>query len=69
MSLATKTRKPVIQTKRALNKYAPYWEDDTTMNPTLVKFVSAKGDWIEIILPDGTHKQVHYHTLGIFRTS
>jgi hypothetical protein len=51
-----------------VNKYAPYWEDDTVMNPVLVKAVEAPdGEFFHIQLPDGACKWVHCHTLGVFR--
>lgn len=51
-------------------KYAPYWEDDQTMNPVLVRYVSQKGDFFTVLLPNSKKpKQVHLHTLGKFRTA
>lgn len=70
MSIATvKPSSPIISVKRALNKYAPYWANDTVMNPVLVRFVSVDGEWIEVQFPDGHIEQVHAHTLGVFRAS
>jgi hypothetical protein len=51
-------------------KYAPYWEDDNTMNPVIVRFIERVGDFFTVELPNnaGT-RQVHLHTLGKFRAA
>lgn len=59
--------KPIISNTKNFNKFAPYWENDSVLNPVLVRFVQAEGDWITIQLPDGHMKSVNCHTLGIFR--
>lgn len=53
--------------KTAVGKYAPYWRDDSTMDPVLVRMVSHSGDWYDVRFPDGHTEQVHCHTLGVFR--
>lgn len=53
--------------KSAVGKFAPYWRDDTVMNPVLVCMVSHIEDLYEVRFPDGHIEQVHCHTLGVFR--
>lgn len=55
--------------KSARGKYAPYWADDTTVNPVLVRYVEryADSDTFEVRFPDGHTEQVHCHQLGVFR--
>jgi hypothetical protein len=54
--------------KPKVNSYAPYWENDQVANPVLVRYAGHNdGEWFDVILPDGTERQVHCHTLGVFR--
>ena len=50
-----------------VNRYAPYWENDDSANPVLVRYVSDDGDFYTVRLPSGETRQVHLHTLGKFR--
>lgn len=50
------------------NTYAPFWEDDLTVDPKLVRYVSGpKAEFFTVKFPDNTVHQVHLHTLGKFR--
>lgn len=48
-------------------KHAPYWRDDQTMNPVLVRLIQKVGDFFDVRFPDGHVEQVHLHTVGVFR--
>lgn len=51
-------------------KYAPYWEDDTTLNPVVVRIIEQVGDFFIVALPNnGGQRQVHLHTLGTPRVA
>lgn len=56
-------------TKTKVRKFAPYWENDDTANPVLVRYLEVDGDFYTVRLPDGQVRQVHLHTLGQFRSS
>lgn len=47
--------------------YARYWENDDTANPVIVRYVSREGDYFNVLLPDGSERQVHLHTVTVFR--
>lgn len=45
--------------------FANYWEDDTTLNPKIVRLDSRQGEFFNITLPNGEgERHVHLHTLG-----
>jgi hypothetical protein len=50
-----------------VNYYAPYWEDDQTLNPTMVRIGTRWGDHFQVTLPSGEMRQVHLHCLGKIR--
>lgn len=49
------------------NRYTSYWESDQTMSPTIVRVDSREGDFFNVTMPTGIHKQVHLHTIGVIR--
>jgi hypothetical protein len=53
---------------KVVGKFAPYWENDQTVNPIMVMALERPtGEFFNVKLPDGTEKYVHCHTLGAFR--
>lgn len=67
MSTATLTNVQPATQESAFPKYAPYWENDETMNPVLVRVGKRHGDHFDIMLPSGEVREVHLHTLGKVR--
>jgi hypothetical protein len=55
--------------KTTQSEYAPYWENDQTANPVIVRKDSASvtENYYNVVLPSGEVREVHLHTLGRFR--
>lgn len=53
----------------AQSEYAPYWENDETANPVIVRkdSTSSTVNYYNVVLPSGEVREVHLHTLGRFR--
>lgn len=48
--------------------FAPYWENDNTVNPTIVQVLDSEDEWYNVRLPYGQgERQVHLHHLGVIR--
>lgn len=62
--MSTITDRPAATATR---KYANYWEDDSTADPKIVRVLHKESkDTYNVVLPDGTPREVHKHTLGKF---